>query len=131
MRKIKIAQIGTGHDHALMNLFAIRAFPDIFELVGYAEIPEDDMDNEWQNGHKTTQKEKCGCLGLKSYTIEELFAIPDLEAVAVETYDLNLVKYAQMAADRCSIGQAWRDLFSGSADELRSNGRKASMVERF
>lgn len=100
MKKIRIAQIGMGHDHALMNLSAIKAFPDIFEFVGYAEVVEDEIDNKWQKEHRAKQKENCACLGIKSYTVEELLAIPDLEAVTIETYDLNLVKYAQMAAER-------------------------------
>ena len=32
--------------------------------------------------------------------MEEILSMPDLDAVAVETYDLNLVKYAQMAAEK-------------------------------
>lgn len=91
MKKIKIAVIGINHDHGLLNLQVILSLSEFFELVGYA-IPKDDKESG--------QKKICQELGLKEYTLDELFSIPDLEAVAVETYDLNLVKYAQMAADR-------------------------------
>ena len=39
MKKIKIAQIGIGHDHALELLHCIVNHTDIFEFVGLA-IPE-------------------------------------------------------------------------------------------
>ncbi len=38
--------------------------------------------------------------GMPEMTLEELLAIPDLDAVTVETSETNLFKYAQMAAER-------------------------------
>ena len=89
MRKIKIAQIGTGHDHAGVTFAALSRMTDIFEVVGYAEVPED-------NGVVETKYYK----GAKKYTVEEIFSMPNLDAVAIETFDLNLVKYAQLAAEK-------------------------------
>ena len=86
MRKIKIAQIGTGHDHAVQNFNSILKQSDIFDVVGYARVEGEDGANfqQWSD---------------KEITLEELFATPDLEAVTVETFDLHLVKYAQMAGE--------------------------------
>ena len=33
-------------------------------------------------------------------TVEEIFEIPDLDGVVIETEDRRLTEYAQMAADR-------------------------------
>ncbi len=98
MRKIKIAQIGIGHDHAGAIFNSLRRRTDIFEVVGYARVPEDDLDLEWTI--KCRKNPTIEYKGAKEYTVEEIFAMPDLDAVAIETYDLNLVKYAQMAAEK-------------------------------
>mgnify|MGYP001456777451 CR=1 FL=1 len=37
MAKIKIGQIGIGHNHAEGKMNAVRNFPDLFEVVGIAE----------------------------------------------------------------------------------------------
>lgn len=98
MKKIRIAQIGTSHDHAAVIFSALRRMTDIFEVVGYAEVPEDDSP---YISTKSQMQANLACFeGAKRYTVDELFAMPDLDAVAIETFDLCLVKYAQMAADR-------------------------------
>ena len=98
MKKIRIAQIGIGHDHAGVIFSALRRMTDVFEVVGYAEVPEDDLD--YASAKSQTQANAVHYEGAKRYTVEELFAMPDLEAVTIETFDLSLVKYAQMAIDR-------------------------------
>ena len=41
MKKIRIAQIGTGHLHAGACFKTLRNRPDLFEIVGIAEpVPE-------------------------------------------------------------------------------------------
>ena len=37
MRKVRIAQVGTGHDHAISTYRSIVAHPEAFELIGVAE----------------------------------------------------------------------------------------------
>ena len=98
MRKIKIAQIGTGHDHAADIFATLRFLSDIFEVVGYAEVAEDNVPSVWAKNYYEQKRE--AYKGAKKYTVEEILSMTDLDAVAVETFDLNLVKYAQMAADR-------------------------------
>ena len=91
MRKIRIAQIGIGHDHATEILRSIRQQTDIFEVVGLM-VPD-------------VEKEKFAdrlnwpsCQGLKEMSLEEILNDPTIEAVAVETEEVNLTNYALMAA---------------------------------
>ncbi len=58
MGKIKIGQIGIGHNHAEARLLAIRKFPELFEVVGYAEENE-----EWikKRGEFKGYEGICGC----------------------------------------------------------------------
>lgn len=96
-KKIKIAQIGTAHDHACSAFFTLKNSKE-FEMVGYCEVPDDDHGYECVKEHDVLYAHFYD--GAKKLTLEEIFAIPDLDAVAIETFDLNLVKYAKMAAER-------------------------------
>lgn len=98
MKKIKIAQIGIGHDHAADIFSTLQYLNNDFDLVGYAEVPGDDLPYEWTK--KNYQAKQDVYKNAKKYTVEEILAMPDLDAVAIETFDESLVKYAQMAADR-------------------------------
>lgn len=98
MKKIRIAQIGTGHDHAADIFATLNFLSDIFEVVGYAEVPEDDIPSAWAQNYYKQKREVYK--GAKKYTVDEILSMTDLDAVAIETFDLNLVKYAQMAADK-------------------------------
>lgn len=92
MKKIKIVQIGTGHDHAASNFYALtHELTDIFDIVGYVKL-----DSEVE----IPESERWGYRGRPWMTLDEALAIPDLDAVIIETFDLELVKYAQMFADR-------------------------------
>lgn len=91
MKKIKIAQIGIGHDHAMEILRSIRDQSDIFEVVGYM-IP--DVEKE-----KFPDRLTLDCVqGLKVMTLDEILNDPTIEAVTVETEEVNLTNYALMAA---------------------------------
>lgn len=98
MKKIKIAQIGIGHDHAADVFSTLKYLSDEFDLLGYAEVPEDDIPYEWTK--KNYQAKEEVYKGSKKYTLEEILSMPELDAVTIETFDESLVKYAQMAADR-------------------------------
>ncbi len=88
MERIKIGQIGMEHDHAGAILMTLKKLTDVFELVGYA-VPEGE-----KNCHVRA------CEGVREMSVEELLAVPGLQAVAVETYELDLTKYARLAIDR-------------------------------
>jgi predicted dehydrogenase len=86
-KKIKIGQIGVGHMHAY-KMGSLRRLNDIFEVVG---IAEDDPKQREAKGNQECYR------GLKWMSSEELLAIPELQAVAVETEEHSLIP----AALRC------------------------------
>jgi predicted dehydrogenase len=85
-RKIKIGQVGIGHNHASEEMATLRRLSDIFEVVGVVE-----PDPKWreQRGHLSAYE------GLPWLTQEQLFNTPGLEAVMVETDVPMLVPTAQ------------------------------------
>ena len=91
MKKIKIAQIGTGHDHAAPTIWSIDRCKDVFDFVGYAVGKDDEEKYE---------EEKKAYEPFRKMTVEEILALEDLDAVAIETTELSSVYYAQMAAER-------------------------------
>ena len=40
MKKVKIGQIGIGHNHGQGKMQAVRHFPELFEVVGVCEPSE-------------------------------------------------------------------------------------------
>ena len=90
-KRIKIGQIGIGHNHAQGNMESLRKVDDIFEIVGVVEA-----DPAWV--------EKRGGLqcyqGLDWMSEEELFNTPGLAAVAVETDGVDLIPTALRCAER-------------------------------
>ena len=63
MKKIRIGQIGIGHNHGEAKMLAFRKFPEHFEIVGYAE-----EDPEWL----LRRKDLPGYEGLPLLTVEQL-----------------------------------------------------------
>ncbi len=88
MKKLKVVQIGALHDHAADTMDSLRRLTDDYEVLGYA-MPEGE-------GAMFPQRFE----GVKRLTVKEALAIPDLDAVIIETSELNLTKYALMAAER-------------------------------
>jgi len=93
MKKIRIAQIGTQHDHAIPTMETLRQLSDIFELVGVAN-PDRDAENPVISGleHPAYQ-------GVPVYPVEDLLDM-NLDAVVIETWEKASTQYAQMALDR-------------------------------
>ena len=85
---IKIGQIGIGHNHGEAKMLAVRKFPELFEVIGYAEENE-----EWiqKRGHLEAYQ------GLKRLTVDEI--IEQSDAVLVETDVWNLTEIAQKCID--------------------------------
>ena len=68
MEKIKLGQIGIGHNHGRAKMRTARKFPELFEIVGYSE------DNEkWieQRGWKPEYAD------LKRMSVEEVIERSD------------------------------------------------------
>ena len=92
MKKIKIGQIGICHEHAQGKMITLRLRPDVFEIVGVVD------------DRTTTAAKFAGDIklydGLKILTEEELFHTPGLQAVTVETPNLDLVSTATRCMER-------------------------------
>ncbi len=88
MKKLKIGQIGIGHNHGEGKMLAVRKFSDFFEVVGYAEENE-----EWieKRGNLACYKD------LPRMSEEEIIASCDV--VVIETDIWNLTKTAQKCID--------------------------------
>ena len=90
---VKIAQLGTTHEHAGGKLSSLRLHPDVFAIVG---VVNDDH-SKAARYNSQIKNERGKYKGVRWITEEEMFAIPDLGAVVVETANLDLVP----AARRC------------------------------
>lgn len=87
MDKIKIGQIGIRHEHAPGTMQSLRLLPEVFEVVGIV----DDRHSEtaaFQHADLSVYD------GLPWLSEEELLNTPGLQAVSVETANLDLVPTA-------------------------------------
>ncbi len=91
MKKIKIAQIGTSNNSHGNNIWkSILKQADIFDVAGYA-LPE--------NEREKFPKRVGSFEGYPEMAVEDILNDPEIEAVAVETEEIYLTKYALMAAN--------------------------------
>ena len=90
MKKLSVIQIGLGHDHAPATFDTLMQLNDVFEVAALAFPEYDQIKYE-------ERKEIYDAVPIMS--IEEALALPSIDAAVIETYDLDLVKYAQMAAE--------------------------------
>lgn len=91
MKKLRIAQIGIGHNHGAAKMLACRKFPEIYDVVGFAE-----SDEAWvkRRGNDDAYK------GLIRYSEQEILSMSDLDAILVETDVWNLDKTAKKCLER-------------------------------
>lgn len=90
MKKVRIGQIGTKHDHAKGHMDCIRKFPDVFELVGVVE------DDPVQRKIAQLDPSFAECPFL---TQEQLFAA-ECDAVMVEGFELDLPYVAKQCVEK-------------------------------
>lgn len=89
-RRLKVAQIGTLHDHAIFAFEAVHKLSDEYEIIGYYE-PDNDARERAKENPLYSQ--------YPHISPEEIFALsPD--AVIIETDEPKLSKYALMCAGR-------------------------------
>ena len=89
MRKIRIAQIGLNqYSHSAPILDSLLKQQDIFEVAGLV-LPEGEQERLAQKAEKYAH--------LPRLTLEQVLKDPTIEAVAVETDEIFLTKYATMA----------------------------------
>jgi predicted dehydrogenase len=94
MKKIRIAQIGVAHDHAKPTMRTLLKLSDVFDVVGYC-IPNPDFRHVIKEKHYDFSD-----LPVKEYTLEEILAMDDLDAVTIECEEENATRFAQMFADK-------------------------------
>lgn len=85
MKRIRLGQIGIGHNHGEAKMLAARKFPELFEIVGYAEENE-----KWVEKRGNSE----GYKGLTRMSVEEV--IETCDAILVESDVWDLTKYATM-----------------------------------
>jgi predicted dehydrogenase len=88
MNKIKIGQIGVRHEHASGKMDALRRLTDHYEVVGLVV----------EEGAPEAAHGIYG--GVPQMTEEELFRVPGLQAIAVETDMKDLVTTATRCMER-------------------------------
>lgn len=91
MNKVRIAQIGiNGYSHGRDIFNTLKKMSDTFEIVGYALVED--------------EREKFSHIlsvfdGYQELALDEILSDPTIEAVAVETEEIHLTKYARLAAE--------------------------------
>lgn len=88
MKKIRVGQIGIGHNHGEGKMLAVRKFPELFEVVGYAE--ENERWIEKRGGLKAYE-------GLPRLGVDQLIGQSD--AVLIESDVWDLTRYAAKCVD--------------------------------
>lgn len=88
MKKLRVIQVGVEHDHAGAAMRSLLARPEIFEVVGYSRCGLDRLPDE--EAYK----------GVPEYSVEEIYELPDIDAAIIESYELDLTKYARMALEK-------------------------------
>ena len=88
MKRIKVGQIGIGHNHASEKMNTVRKFPELFEVIGFAE--ENERWIEKRGGLPAYE-------GVPRMSVEEIIAGSD--AVLVESDVWDLVKYGKRCID--------------------------------
>jgi predicted dehydrogenase len=117
MKKIRIGQLGIGHNHGTERMKALRSLADRFEVVGVAE--DSPKWREKRGAHAAYQ-------GLPMMSVDELLAVPGLEAVMIETDGGELLPSAIRCAERglhlCMDKPGGEDLpgFGKLCDAVRS-----------
>ena len=97
MKKLKVAQIGIRHEHAKGKFKTIKSLPDDFELVGMVDEKEFARTPTYLSPADATfelYKDE------KFVTLDEVFAMPDLDAALIEVPNLDLVPVAMRFAER-------------------------------
>lgn len=91
MDRIKIGQIGIGHNHGSEKMRAIRKFPELFEVVGWCE-----EDENWirQRGGLDVYQ------GIPRMSREELLGYPGIEAMLIETDVWRMMEAAEQCVSR-------------------------------
>ncbi len=89
MNKIRVGQIGIGHNHGAAKMEAFRKYPELFEIVGWCEEDEDWIRQRGGYGHYQ---------GIPRMTREELLS--SCEAMLIETDVWRMMEAAEQCVSR-------------------------------
>lgn len=90
MRKIRIAQIGINrHSHAPEIFDTLKKRSDLFDIAGYTLVEDE---------RQTCAEKLWHFDGYPELTLDEILNDSSIEAVTVETDEIHLNRYAQLAA---------------------------------
>ena len=89
MKKIRIVQIGIGHDHATAAIGSLRKLTDLFEVVGYV-APAVEVE-KYRDRLRSFN-------GLSEMTLDGVLADDTIEAVCIETEEVSLTDVALACA---------------------------------
>ena len=79
MEKLKVVQIGIGHDHGTSGFNSILAQPEVFEVLGFA-VPKEELDSKkWDDRIKEYRDDR----KIPYFTVEEALSLPGVEAAIV------------------------------------------------
>ena len=82
MKKIKVGQIGIGHNHAEAKMKAVRKFPELFEVVGYAEENEAWVEKRGnKEGYSGLPRLSVECSAVLTASVQARKAYPGLPIV--------------------------------------------------
>ncbi len=97
-RRLRVVQIGTGHDHAADHVDEINYLSELYELVGVCE--PDPARRAAAEKRLCHDKSHLTYGNVRWLTMDELLAMDDLDAAIIETPELSLVENAQLMADK-------------------------------
>ena len=121
MNRIKIGQIGIGHNHGEAKMSAFRKFPELFEVVGWCE-----EDEEWveKRGNLAAYK------GLPRLTKAEL--LDSCEAMLIETDVWRMMPEAKLCVERgihIHLDKPAGEDYSEYEDIIRTAERNHAIVQ--
>ncbi len=90
MKKLRVVQIGTGHDHATGTMSTIRRMNEYFDVLGICE-PDEILKEKAQKNDIYKD--------LQWFSLDDVLKIDNLDAVFIETTEKTSVKTAQIFAD--------------------------------
>ena len=97
-KRLRVVQIGTAHDHAADHIDTMRVLPDDYEVVGVYE--PDIARREVAMKRRSYDGLHLSYENVTWLTLEEILGMDDLDAVIIESEEMELVEYAQMFADK-------------------------------
>ena len=89
MKKIRVAQIGIGHDHAVDTIKSLRRLEQYYDIAGFA-APAVEVEKYGER--------LAAFAGIPEMTLEQILADDSIEAVCIETEEVSLTDVALACA---------------------------------